>query len=391
MRAYKTEIHLIPKQIHKLINTIGVCRFLYNSFIAYNKEYYEKEGKFFSGYDYDKYVNNELSLKLPWIKKVSSKARKQSIMNADNAFKKFFKGEAKFPKFKKKNKQNVGVYFPKNNKGDLLVERHRIKIPTLGWVQLKEKGYIPAGVQVSSCTIEHKSNRFFISVLVKEETSCISSKSGFSKGKGIDLGLKEFAVVSDGQKFKNINKSKRVKSLEKRLKREQRSLSRKFEHYKKIKKTTKGGETATKNQRKNLNKNIQRVQRLHLRLTNLRNAFQDYVIREVTKTKPLFITLENLNIKGMMKNKHLSRVIANQKFYAFKTKLKQKCKKIGVELRQVDTFYPSSKLCSNCGTKKVKLSLSERVFKCETCNHEMDRDENASINLENATQYTILT
>lgn len=384
MKSYKTEIVVTEKQRVKLINTFGVCRFLYNAFISHNKDLYEKEDKFCSGMEFDKYVNNVLSIEKPWIKDVSSKARKKAIMNGDTAFKRFFKGTSKFPKFKKKNKQDVKVYFPKNNKGDLLVERHRIKVPTLGWVVLKEKGYIPTNAIVSSCTIEQKANRFFISVLVKGETK-VNLQEQYQQlvGTGIDLGIKEFAVTSDGKNFKNINKTKRIKRLEKRLRREQRSLSRKYEFYKK------GGKSATE-ERTNLHKNILRVQKIHHRLTNIRNAYLDYVIREVTKTKPPFITLEKLNVKGMMKNRHLSKAIANQKFYEFKIKLLNKCKKLKIELREVPLFYPSSKLCSACGKKKTSLSLSERVFTCE-CGHVMDRDENAGINLREAKTYTILT
>lgn len=385
MKAYKTEIYLSAKQ--KLIATIGVCRFLYNAFLSYNIELYQQKATFCGGMDYDKYVNHELSKEHPWIKAVSSKARKKAIMNADTAFRKFFKGEAKFPRFKKKNKQEVKAYFPKNNPTDLLVERHRIKVPTLAWVILKEKGYIPMNSVVSSCTVGQKADRFYISVLVKEEFT-LPKETVNDHGIGIDLGLKEFAVTSDGQYFKNINQSIRIKKAEKKLKREQRSLSRKYEYDKKIKKS--GGESAA-NQRKNLYKNIQRVQKLHLRLTNIRDAYQAYVIREVTKTKPLFITMEDLNVKGMMKNKHLSRAVANQKFYQFKLNLLNKCRKLGIELRQVDRFYPSSKRCSKCQTKKVKLSLSERTFTCDTCGHVMDRDENAAFNLVQATQYTVLT
>ena len=387
MRAYKTEVLLQEKQIKKLINTIGVCRFLYNAFISYNQDLYEKEAKFFSGMDFDKYVNKELSKEKPWIKEVSSKARKKAIMNADTAFRKFFKGESKYPRFKKKSRQEVKAYFPKNNKTDLIVERHRIKVPTLGWVVIKEKGYVPNDKEVSSCTIEQKGNRFFISVLFKTEKNIIKTPPN-GRGIGIDLGLKEFAITSDNRSFKNINKCKRVKRLEKKLKREQKSLSRKYEFYKKATQAKKG---SCGSKRKNLNKNVTRVQRLHMRLTNVRNAYQDYVVREVTKTKPLFITMEDLNIKGMMKNRHLSKAIASQKFYGFKLKLKNKCSKLGIELRQVSKFYPSSKLCSGCGCKKAILSLSERVFTCDSCGLSIDRDVNAALNLEQVKQYTILT
>ncbi|MFP3729182.1 transposase, partial [Priestia filamentosa] len=207
-----------------------------NSFIGYNQELYQKGKKFCDGMSYDKYVNHTLSVEKPWIKETSSKARKKAIMNADTAFQKFFKGKAKYPRFKKKNRQDVGIYFPKNNKTDLTVERHRIKVPTLGWIRLKEKAYIPPGAHVSSVTITQKGDRYFISALVKEEEQTTPS-TPFSDGIGIDLGLKNFAITSDGRVFKNINKSPRIKRLEKKLKREQRSLSRKFEHYKKLKQT----------------------------------------------------------------------------------------------------------------------------------------------------------
>lgn len=212
MKAYKTEIHLHAKQIDKAINTIGVCRFLYNAFISYNKELYEKENKFCGGMEFDKYVNNELSLEKPWIKQVSSKARKKAIMNADTAYRRFLKGKAKFPIFKKKNTQDVKVYFPKNNPTDLEVERHRIKVPTLGWVILKEKGYIPTKAEITSCTVEQKAGRFFISVLVKENMQ-FAQENLNTEGLGIDVGLKEFAVLSDGRTFKNINHSIRIKKL----------------------------------------------------------------------------------------------------------------------------------------------------------------------------------
>ncbi|MFP3726369.1 transposase [Priestia filamentosa] len=389
MRAYKTELLCSNEQKQKMAKSMGVCRFLYNSFIGYNQELYQKGEKFCGGMSYDKYANHTLSVEKPWIKEISSKARKKAIMNADTAFQKFFKGKAKYPRFKKKNRQDIGIYFPKNNKTDLTVERHRIKVPTMGWIRLKEKAYIPPGAHVSSVTITQKGDRYFISALVKEEAQTTPA-TPFADGIGIDLGLKNFAITSDGRVFKNINKSPRIKRLEKKLRREQRSLSRKFEHYKKLKQT-KLEENPTENQRKNVRKNITRVQNLHRRLTNIRNAYQNYVIREVVKTKPLYITLEKLNVKGMMKNKHLSKAISKQKFYEFKLKLIQKCSFIGTEIREVGTFYPSSKLCSCCGVKKVKLSLSERVFNCDHCGASLDRDDNASLNLSKATEYTILT
>jgi putative transposase len=386
MKAYKTEIHPTKEQIQKLNQTIGVCRFLYNQFISYNKIMYEKEGKFVSGINFDQYVNNELSTQeeYQWIKKAYGKARKKTIMNAEIAFKRFFEGVSKFPQFKKKKNQDVSFYAPRNNKNDLLVERHRIKVPSLGWIRLKEKGYIPPKKQAKSITITQKAGRYYISALFDEEITRIK-KQTYSEGIGIDLGIKEFAFVSNGESFKNINKSEQVRKLEKKLRREQKSLSRKYEFYKK-----KGGKSVTK-ERRNLNKNILRVQKLHQRLANVRETYRQYVVTMIVKTKPSFIAVEKLNVKGMMKNRHLAKSVANQGFYDFKQRILHACKKHDIELREVDTFYPSSKLCSCCGHKKVNLSLSERIYKCDHCTTELDRDYNASLNLKQATTYTVLT
>lgn len=386
MKTYKTEIYPTQEQIIKLNQTIGVCRFLYNQFISYNKEVYEKEGKFVRGMDFDKYVNNELSVQegFEWIKKAYGKARKKSIMNAENAFKRFFKGLSKFPRFKKKRNQDVSFYAPRNNKGDLLIERHRIKVPFLGWVRLKEKGYLPVKQQTKNITITQKAGRYYISALLDCDFP-YSNNQQKSEGIGIDLGIKEFAFASNGHSFRNINKTSRVRKFEKKLKREQGSLSRKYEFYKK-----KGGKSAAK-ERRNLNKNILRVQKLYQRLLTIREAYRQHVVSMMVKTKPSFITIEKLNVKGMMKNRHLAKSVANQGFYDFKQRLLHSCKKFGIELREVDTFYPSSKLCSCCGHKKDNLSLSDRIYKCDNCKVELDRDHNASLNLKQATKYVVLT
>ena len=329
-RAYKTEIKPIEEQRSKIHQTIGVCRFLYNRFIAYNQEQYQlyKEGKQIYGYvngnDFDKYVNNDLSKQkgYEWIKKVGSKARKKAIMNAHQAFQRFFKGEAKFPRFKRKKNQDVKAYFPKNNKGDWTVERHRIKIPTIGWVRLKEFGYIPTNLNAISGTISQQAGRYYVSVVFEVESQA-KSDVPLSSGIGIDLGLKTFATISDGTAYKNINKTQRMKKLEKKLKREQRSLSLKFKYGKTLK--LKGGESATKT-RTNIDKNILRVQKLHKRLANIRLEYVKYVVHECVKNKPTFITIEDLNVKGMMKNKHLSKAVAEQNLNTFKTWLLSKCK-----------------------------------------------------------------
>ncbi|HFK1459225.1 TPA: RNA-guided endonuclease InsQ/TnpB family protein [Bacillus cereus] len=383
-RAYLIEIKPTTEQVSKIRQTIGVCRYVYNLYISKNKEAYESEGKFLSGYDFSKWLNNIHTKECDqWIKEVSSKAVKQAIMNGDKAFKRFFKGLSKFPRYKKKRKQDVKCYFPKNNKTDWTVERHRVKVPTIGWVRLKEYGYIPKNATVKSGTVYQRAGRYYVSILC-EVTEVKPNSTLNAVGLGIDLGIKNFAVRSDGKTHKNINKTVQVKKIEKRLKREQRSLSRKFENIRKR------GEQPVTNKRANINKNILRVQQLHARLANIRLAYVKSIVNDVVKTKPTFITVEDLNVKGMMKNKHLSKAVAQQCFYAFKTWLSTKCREYGIELRQADRFYPSSKMCSCCGQKKSDLKLSDRVYTCE-CGNVIDRDSNASINLLQAKKYTILT
>ena len=385
-RAYKTEIKPTQKQIEKINQSIGICRWLYNSYLAKNKELYEqykqglitKEKAFMSANDFDKYTNNEVKVldDFKWINNCGSKARKKSMCNAETAYKRFFKGQSKFPKFKKKSKSDVKLYFPKNNKGDWKVERHRIMIPTLKNVRLKEYGYIPVGAKVISGTVSKKADRYYVSVIVDIDAPIIKNTN---KGIGIDLGLKDFAICSDGNIYKNINKTQRIRKLEKKLKREQKRLSRKYEFLKK-----RGG-TATKS---NINKKIVKVQKLHHRLDNIRTDYINKTISRIVNQKPKFITIEDLNVKGMMKNKHLSKAVAEQKFYEFRNKLTTKCNALGIELRIVDRFYPSSKLCHRCGSIKKDLKLKDRIYKCE-CGYIEDRDYNASLNLRDCLTYKI--
>ena len=393
-RAYKMEINPTDEQKSKIHRTIGVSRFIYNFYIARNKEIYEREGKFVSGMDFSKWLNNEYipnNQDMKWIKEVSSKATKQVIMNGDKAFRDFFKKAKGFPRFKKKKNQDVKAYFPKNNKTDWTIERHRVKIPTLGWVRLKEFGYIPTNSIVKSGTVSQKADRYYVSILVEERDIKISNSNiGIkifnhnNEGIGIDLGIKDFAICSNGNKFKNINKTSTIKKVEKKLKREQRKLSRKYESLKIRNKKEKGGNVT----RQNIQKQIVKVQKLHQRLTNIRTDYINKIVSSIIKQKPSYITIEDLNVKGMMKNKHLSKAITSQKFFEFKTKLMSKCKQNDVELRIVDRFYPSSKTCSQCGEIKKDLKLSDRVYKC-SCGFVIDRDLNASINLRNAKEYKI--
>ena len=387
LKSFKTEINPTLEQKIKINKTIGTCRFVYNFYIAHNKKVYETEKKFISGMDFQKWLNNTYlkeNSEYLWIKEVSSKSVKQSIMNADKAFKRFFKHHSAFPKFKKKGKSDVKMYFVRNNPKDCYCERHRINIPTLGWVRLKEKGYIPTtkqGYVIKSGTVSQKAGRYYVSVLI--DTSETEKPQLNDFGLGIDLGIKDFAIISNGIIKKNINKTARLKKLEKQLKREQRCLSRKYEDLKKRNKIKKGNAT-----RQNIQKQVLKVQTIHHRIDNIRTDYVNKIIAQIVKIKPSYITIEDLNVSGMMKNKHLSKAVASQKFYEFRKKLEAKCKELGIELRVVDRWYPSSKLCHECGRIKKDLKLSDRKYICE-CGYRSDRDFNAALNLRDALTYKI--
>jgi putative transposase len=388
LKSFKTEINPTDAQKIKIHKTIGTCRYVYNFYLAHNKELHANGEKFMSGKQFSVWFNNEYlptHPELSWIKEVSSKAVKQSIMQANTAYTRFFKQQSGFPKFKKKNKSDVKMYFVKTDaKSTIWCERHRIKIPTLGWVRMKEKGYLPTtkdGYVIRSGTVSKKAGRYYVSVLI--EIPDAETANHTNEGVGIDLGLKNFAIVSNGKTYKNINKSATLKKLEKQLKREQRCLSRKYES---LKKRAKQGKEKTT--RQNIQKQILRVQRLHHRIDNIRTDYINKTVNEIVKTKPSYITVEDLNISGMMKNRHLSKTVASQKFYEFRTKLKYKCDENGIELRVADRFYPSSKMCHSCGCIKKDLKLSDRIYRC-ACGYIEDRDFNAALNLRDAVTYTV--
>ena len=382
LKSFKTEINPTEEQKARIRRTIGTCRYVYNFYLGHNKALHDNGEKFMTGKSFSLWLNNEYIPDNPdktWIREVYSKAVKKSIEDGCTAFTRFFKHQSDFPKFKKKGKSDVKMYFVRNNPKDCQCERHRLKIPTLGWVRIKEKGYIPTtkdGYMIRSGTVSVKAGRFYVSVLVEIPDVNIDNNS--NEGIGIDLGLKDLAIVSNGKTYRNINKSAGLKKLEKQLIREQRSLSRKYENLKK-------GEST---QRANIQKQRLKVQKLHHKMDNIRTDYINKTIAEIVKTKPSYITIEDLNVKGMMKNRCLSKAVASQKFYEFRKRLKAKCDEKGIELRVADRFYPSSKTCHHCGSVRKNLKLSDRIYRCE-CGYVADRDLNAALNLKDAKTYKI--
>lgn len=390
MKAYKTEIYPTKEQIKLIHQTCGNVRYIYNQFIAFNFERLKKKEPVVWGYDYSKMINHDPTIP-SWLKTVSSKALKQAIMNANGALWSYLKGDTGKPKFKKKSKDN-SFYLIEGIK----VERHRIFLPTLKWVRLKEYGYIPK--DITSVTVSVKNGRYYISCLSKTERDERIVTSG--EGIGIDFGLKDQFITKD-QIIPSINKSDKIRKLEKKLRQKQRSLSRRYESNMTNKVYYKSG--AKKGQLKSFEwkrplhecKNLQKqqliVNKLYERLSRIRTDYNQKALQSILKRKPSFIVIENLNIKGLMKNKHLSKAISQAQWYTSRVFLQQQCEKLGIELRLAPRFYPSSKLCSHCGYKNVNLKLKDRHWECPDCHVVHNRDENAAINLEKCVDYTVLT
>ncbi|MBD5584694.1 MAG: IS200/IS605 family element transposase accessory protein TnpB [Clostridia bacterium] len=378
LRAFKTEIKPTQEQALKIRQTIGICRFIYNFYLTENQKAYAHNQPFITANKFSLWLNNDFLPNNPtynWIKDVSSKAVKESMRHGETAFKKFFKHQTGYPKLRKKNKDTrTKAYFPRNNKTDWTCERHRIKIPTLGWMRLKEKGYIPTSMEIRSGTISMRSNKYFVSVLI--DVPGPEKYDLNPDGIGIDLGIKNFITCSNGMVFKNINYSRKVRKLEKQLRRAQHKLSRQYKNLKKGKATY-----------RNIDKQKRRIRKLYYRLDCMRKDFLNKCVNMLVKTKPAFIAMEDLNVRGMLKNKHLSHAISQLNFTAFRTKLIDVCSKHGIPVKLINRWYPSSKTCHNCGYVKHDLRLSDRTYKCPVCGSVMDRDFQASLNIRDCQDF----
>ncbi|EJT5923710.1 transposase [Clostridium perfringens] len=363
------KVRLYPSELQeqKLFQSVGTARFIYNWTLSKQEENYKNGGKFISDGVLRKELTQLKKSELSWLNEVSNNVSKQAVKDACNAYKRFFNGLSDKPRFKSRRKSKKSFY---NDNIKLKVKENRlVNIEKVGWIKTNEQ--LPIGVKYSNPRISHDNKYWYISVgiekeQIKEDLTDVSL--------GIDLGLKDLAICSDGTVFKNINKSNVVRKIEKRLKRLkrlQRQVSRKYEQNKKGKEYVKT---------KNIIKLEKQIQQVHRRLANIRNNYLHKTTTSIVKTKPYRVVIEDLNIKGMMKNKHLSDAIRKQGFYEFKRQLEYKCKFRGIKLVVADRFYPSSKTCSQCGKVKKDLKLKDRVYNC-SCGLSIDRDLNASINL----------
>ncbi|SUY45981.1 transposase, IS605 OrfB family, central region [Clostridium putrefaciens] len=361
----KVSLYPTEKQEQKLWQSVGTARFIYNWTLAKQEGNYKNGGKFISDNDLRKEITILKQDDLNWLNGVSNNVAKQAVKDGCEAYKKFFKGLSDRPRFKSRRKAKPSFY---NDTSKLKVKESSVLIEKVGWMDIK-KDSIPMNCKYTNPRIGLDGKYWFISVgLEKENPTLELTKESI----GIDVGIKDLAICSNGMTYKNINKTKAVKKLKKTLKRKQRQCSNKYEKNKKGKEFVKT---------KNIAKLEKQVRLLHRRLANIRVNHLHQATKKIVKTKPSRVVMETLNIKGMMKNKHLSKAVAEQCLYEFKRQRQYKCEFYGIEFVEVDKWYPSSKTCSGCGNVKAKLSLSERTYICENCGCIIDRDYNASINL----------
>lgn len=374
-------VMLVPnnKQMTKLFHYANTARFAYNWALDKERENYKGGGKFISDSDLRKeFTQLKKTDAYAWINKISNNVTKQAIKDACDAYRRFFKGQTKFPRFKSRKhstpsfyQDNVKVQFTDTHvKVEGFATSKKRDKQKLNWIRLAEHNRIPnKNMKYMNPRFKYDGVNWWVTVSIEYE-DCQTYPSG--DGIGIDLGLKDLAICSDGNKYKNINKTLRVKKLEKRKRRLQRAISRKY------KLNNKGGSYC---KTRNIIKREKELLRLNHRLTNIRQNHLHQITSEIVKREPSFICLEDLNVKGMMKNRHLSKAVQQQGFYRFRRQIEYKSAWDNISVIIADRFFPSSKLCNCCGAIKKDLKLSDRIYKCE-CGNVIDRDYQASLNLK---------
>ena len=378
IKSIKVRLNLNNKQRTKLFQYAGCARFAYNWAIAREQDNYNQGNKFLSDSELRKEFTQLKKLQeYKWLNEVSNNVTKQAIKDACNTYKRFFKGQCKYPKFKSKKhstpsfyQDNIKIQFTdthvKVEKFSMSKKQNKQK---LNWIKLCEKGRIPTDCKYVNPRFTYDGLYWYVSVGIEvEDATTIPLNDGI----GIDLGIKDLAVCSDKNTYKNINKTQRVKKLEKRKRRLQRCISRRYEKNKK-------GVSYCKTS--NIIKREKELLKVAKRLTNIRQNHIHQATSEIVKRKPSFICMEDLNVSGMMKNKYLSQAVWQQGLYEFRRQIKYKSELNNIPVIIADRLFPSSKLCSCCGNIKKDLKLSDRIYKCQ-CGNIIDRDFQASLNLK---------
>ncbi len=366
------KIRLLPtkEQEELMFKSVGVARFTYNWGLNRWNELYKKEQKPNKA-NIKKEFNNTLKRddEFKWLKEVSGQVTAQAFEDLNNAFKMFFKGVGKKPRFKTKRKSKKSFYVRYDA---IKFNNRKVNLEKIGKVKYRTNYKIPNLAKYNNPRCSFDEKYWYLSLGFEQDENQVELNKDLSIG--IDLGVKDLAIVNClDEPIKNINKTKTVKKLKKRLKRLQRQVSRKYEQNKEGNKFIKTN---------NIIKLERKIKLIHRKISNIRNNHIHQATNKIIKLRPYRIVMEDLNVRGMMKNKHLAKAIQEQCFYEFIRQMEYKCRFNGIEFIQVPTFYPSSKMCSNCGSIKKDLKLSDRIYKC-SCGLEIDRDKNASINLAN--------
>ena len=377
IKSIKVRLHPNKKQLTKLFQYADCSRFAYNWAINREQENYKRGNKFLSDNELRKEFTKLKNQKHNWLKQTSNNVTKQAIKDACNAYKLFFKGQCRYPKFKSKKRSKPSFYQDTSKiqftdthvKVEGFSMSKRRNNQRLNWIKLCEKGRIPTNCKYMNPRFTYDGLYWYVSVSI--EVDGISSVTT-NDGVGIDLGLKDLAICSDGNQYPNINKTPRVGKLEKRKRRLQRSISRRYEYNRK-------GNSYCKT--RNIIKRHKEFLKVIKRLTNIRRNHLHKTTSEIIKRKPSFICIEHLNVSGMMKNKHLSKSIRQQGFYEFRRQIEYKSAWNNIPVIIADRFFPSSKLCSCCGEIRKDLKLSDRIYRCD-CGNIIDRDFQASLNLK---------
>ena len=380
IKSIKVRLNPNNKQLTKLFQYAGCARFAYNWAINREEENYKQGNKFLSDMDLRKEFTQLKKLQeYKWLNEISNNVTKQAIKDACGAYKNFFKGQSKFPKFKSRKystpsfyQDNVKIQFTDTHvKVEAFSMSKKQNKQKLNWIKLYEKRKIPTDCKYLNPRFTYDGLYWYVSVSIEVDDNTENTPQS-NEGIGIDLGIKDLAVCSDGNTYKNINKTQRVKKLEKKKRRLQRSVSRKYDKNKK-------GDNYCKTN--NIIKREKELLKTSKRLTNIRHNYLHQTTSEIIKRKPSFICIEDLNVSGMMKNKHLSKAIQQQGLSEFRRQIEYKAKWNNIPLIIADRFFPSSKMCSCCGHIKKDLKLSDRIYKCE-CGNIINRDFQASLNLK---------
>lgn len=378
IKSIKVRLSPNNKQLTRLFQYAGYARFAYNWAVAKEQENYKQGNKFLTDNELRKeFTQLKKQEEYNWLNEVSNNVTKQAIKDACNTYKRFFKGYCKYPKFKSKKYSTPSFY---QDNGKIRFTDTHVKVEgisrskkrnkqKLNWIKLCEKGRIPTNCKYMNPRFTFDGLYWYVSVGIEIDDN---TSLPLNEGIGIDLGVKDLAICSDGNTYKNINKIPRVKKIEKRKRRLQRSISRRYEKNKK-------GVNYCKTS--NIIKREKELLKVNKRLTNIRRNYLHQTTSEIIKRKPSFICIEDLNVSGMMKNRHLSKAVQQQSFYEFRRQIEYKAEWSNIQVIIADRFFPSSKLCSCCGIVKSDLKLSDRTYTCE-CGNIIDRDFQASLNLK---------